>query len=609
MAVVETSGIIKHKNSNGDMTFFYPVTLKDNVSGMEEIDAHISNANNPHNVTAAQIGAVSSVPVTATGDGTAYTATVDGITELAAGVNFTMIPDTESTSQSVTLNVNGLGAKLLRRRVSAGSSVTASGYNNDWLAAGKPVRVMYDGLFWTVDITQAHASDLMGSVPINKGGTGATDGSTGLANLLAAGDTVLSAYQYGTALPAAGTLGRVFFKKVTDGETLSGGETSNLEPLVFTGAVNATYDGTSTTTVNIPSGGSTSGGSLSESARNLLITILRNGVYISDQSANITALETALGGSGTSTPTDPDTPTYTISNELVNVTSNNSAASIAEGSSYTATLTANDGYTLGSVTVTMGGVDVTSDVYADGVINIASVTGNVEITASAIAEEVAAVLPENGLLAFWDLRNATSTTDWAPTIGDATAYKLQSENTWDAQTVDTHGVLLNNTTYGGAKIQKVNGTGTFTDMELGTAFTIVTLGYSPNAGAMIGTNYGRDGFGNWYLQANYTTAEGTTAKARSVQTGVSADEGTYCPEIYLVDGTAMSLYLYGTQWLDEDGSSYNDFDHWADGPYNIRSIKNHPSAYLTAVAIYDRALSDVEIVEIGEYLRTLEVTA
>lgn len=609
MAVVETSGIIKHKNSNGDMTFFYPVTLKDNVSGMEEIDAHISNANNPHNVTAAQIGAVPSVPVTATGDGTAYTATVDGITELAAGVNFTMIPDTESTSQSVTLNVNGLGAKLLRRRVSAGSSVTASGYNNDWLAAGKPVRVMYDGLFWTVDITQAHASDLMGSVPINKGGTGATDGSTGLANLLAAGDTVLSAYQYGTALPAAGTLGRVFFKKVTDGETSSGGETSNLEPLVFTGAVNATYDGTSTTTVNIPSGGSTSGGSLSESARNLLITILRNGVYISDQSANITALETALGGSGTSTPTDPDTPTYIISNELVNVTSNNSAASIAEGSSYTAILTANDGYTLGSVTVTMGGVDVTSDVYADGVINIASVTGNVEITASAIAEEVAAVLPENGLLAFWDLRNATSTTDWAPTIGDATAYKLQSENTWDAQTVDTHGILLNNTTYGGAKIQKVNDTGTFTDMELGTAFTIVTLGYSPNAGAMIGTNYGRDGFGNWSLHANYTTVEGTTATARSVQTGVSADEGTYCPEIYLVDGTAMSLYLYGTRWLDEDGSSYNDFDHWADGPYNIRSVKNHPSAYLTAVAIYDRALSDVEIVEIGEYLRTLEVTA
>lgn len=213
MSIIEATGTIKYKDSNGNLTFFYPTTLKDNVSGMEEIDTHISSTSNPHNVTAAQIGAVSSIPVTATGDGTTYTATVDGITELTAGVNFVMIPDTSSTDQSVTLNVNGLGAKPLRRRVSAGSSVTASGYTNDWLAAGKPVRVMYDGLFWTVDIVQAHASDLMGSVPITKGGTGATDGSTGLANLLAAGNMVLSTYQYGDTLPDPGVPGRIFFKE------------------------------------------------------------------------------------------------------------------------------------------------------------------------------------------------------------------------------------------------------------------------------------------------------------------------------------------------------------------------------------------------------------
>ena len=75
---------------------------------------------------------------------------------------------------------------------------------------------MYDGLFWVVDITQPSANDLMGTVPITKGGTGASNGSTGLANLLAAGNMVLSTYQYGDELPAAGTLGRVFFKRVTD---------------------------------------------------------------------------------------------------------------------------------------------------------------------------------------------------------------------------------------------------------------------------------------------------------------------------------------------------------------------------------------------------------
>ena len=43
-----------------------------------------------------------------------------------------------------------------------------------------------------------------------------------------------------------------------------------------------------------------SAGGISATARELLITVLRNGVYISDQSANIADLETALGGSGES---------------------------------------------------------------------------------------------------------------------------------------------------------------------------------------------------------------------------------------------------------------------------------------------------------------------
>ena len=56
------------------------------------------------------------------------------------------------------------------------------------------------------------------TVPATKGGTGATDGATGLKNLLAAGAMVLTSgnnYQYGDSLPAAGTKGRIFFKKVS----------------------------------------------------------------------------------------------------------------------------------------------------------------------------------------------------------------------------------------------------------------------------------------------------------------------------------------------------------------------------------------------------------
>lgn len=52
------------------------------------------------------------------------------------------------------------------------------------------------------------------TVTVAKGGTGSTNGATGLKNLLAAGYTVLSSYQYGAELPTAGTAGRIFFKKV-----------------------------------------------------------------------------------------------------------------------------------------------------------------------------------------------------------------------------------------------------------------------------------------------------------------------------------------------------------------------------------------------------------
>lgn len=59
------------------------------------------------------------------------------------------------------------------------------------------------------------SSDRLPTVPITKGGTGATDGATALANMFAAGSTVLSANQYGTDLPSDAPAGKLFFKKVT----------------------------------------------------------------------------------------------------------------------------------------------------------------------------------------------------------------------------------------------------------------------------------------------------------------------------------------------------------------------------------------------------------
>lgn len=46
-------------------------------------------------------------------------------------------------------------------------------------------------------------------------GNGETDGATGLANLFAAGQTVLSSNQYGDTLPSSASEGTMFFKKAT----------------------------------------------------------------------------------------------------------------------------------------------------------------------------------------------------------------------------------------------------------------------------------------------------------------------------------------------------------------------------------------------------------
>lgn len=77
---------------------------------------------------------------------------------------------------------------------------------------------------------------------------------------------------------------------------------------------------------------------------------------------------------------------YSVTNTLTNVTTNNSVNSIVANSNYTATLTPDSGYELSTVTVVMGEVDITNDSYSNGVINIATVTGNVVITATATTQ-------------------------------------------------------------------------------------------------------------------------------------------------------------------------------------------------------------------------------
>lgn len=76
---------------------------------------------------------------------------------------------------------------------------------------------------------------------------------------------------------------------------------------------------------------------------------------------------------------------YTVTNTLTGCTSSNAATTVTGGDTYYATITASNGYVLNGATVVvkMGGAEVTALYYADGVINIPDVSGNIEITITA----------------------------------------------------------------------------------------------------------------------------------------------------------------------------------------------------------------------------------
>lgn len=145
-------------------------------------------------------------------------------------------------------------------------------------------------------------------------------------------------------------------------------------------------------------------------------------------------------------PLGSTTPKYTITNTLSHAINNNNTTEIEENQSYTATITASEGYSINSVVITMGGADITNNVYNEGNINIPKVTGNLVINVSAI------IIPKDfikdGLLFNLELRNRTSENNSAtpPTIVDTINNKecVTHNIDWDGKTsgfVD-NGLLL-----------------------------------------------------------------------------------------------------------------------------------------------------------------------
>lgn len=139
-------------------------------------------------------GSIPIVAITST-DGVNFTGTVPGMTALTIGKPFIVIPNMTSTDYTVKLNINGLGAKALRQGLSAATSATVVAAQTNWLAKNKPVLVMWDGLFWKAGINRPAANGLYGTVPIDKGGTGAETAAEALTALGAASAAALTALE------------------------------------------------------------------------------------------------------------------------------------------------------------------------------------------------------------------------------------------------------------------------------------------------------------------------------------------------------------------------------------------------------------------------------
>lgn len=143
----------------------------------EELSEHSNRQDNPHNVTAAQLG--------------------------LGSVNNT--PDSEK-------NVAFASEAASARKVAYNLIIRLKGGRTE----GTDMWT-YDGsVSKSINITAANigGAEKEHIQDMKHGGTGATGGSAGLANLLGDGPMILSAHQFGDTLPEPGTPGRIFFKKL-----------------------------------------------------------------------------------------------------------------------------------------------------------------------------------------------------------------------------------------------------------------------------------------------------------------------------------------------------------------------------------------------------------
>lgn len=336
-----------------------------------------------------------------------------------------------------------------------------------------------------------------------------------------------------------------------------------------------------------------SGTGLSDIAKNLLITILKNAVYTVNQKTNIESLENAL--STQNTPADA----WSIVQNLTYVTSTNTAFNVKKGEPYTTTIVPNTNYKINSVTVVMGGVDITNTAYNNGVITINSVTGNVIITAIA-KKNSGALLPSDGLLANFDFRNKEMTSYNISSWGNV--YKCDDET----GNYFTFGTSAKTASQGGIgqylfrDVRKKDNESK--SVDLGTDFTIAM--YSTEVPNILNsTKKNNVSTGKIILAPRYINTSASEVTVKEFTPDITRSE--YMSLTIIVSENVIKMYVDGTLLKTYNGNEFSDFSKWKSTPVPPTTVYNMGT--IAASVMYNKALSDNDVTEIHAYFKSLEV--
>lgn len=223
------------------------------------------------------------------------------------------------------------------------------------------------------------------------------------------------------------------------------------------------------------------------------------------------------------------------------------------------------------------------------------------VTGVSTGGDVTAELIEDGLVGFFDLRNIDKTkVDTASLTGGGYGLPTATKGSaslfaWGAwcNTTDEYGTEISR----GLTLGNENGT---TGKTFTGDYTFVGFGY--------GTGFVNSGIGT-HSNAISLDPKYKDTSGNAVNVGAERFDhplSSYSMFVQRISGNKFDVFVNESKIHTYDGAEYDSFASWV----IANNVIVHPyqnNSKITAVAVYDRALTDVEIVETYAYLKTLEV--